>query len=268
MPVAESGPVSASVLPIFTVCACANVATSAAMSSANMCFIASPLGLQDDFARPGARVDQAMRGRRLRKRHQLVDQHAIASFRRRLEPELDIARQYLAERAVNRELLEIELLRIERHRAAAVRAGCHQPSEARQASEGLGEELRVADVLEHDVHALAVGDALDLRGQILLAIVDAVIRAESDGGLHSLVSAGGSDHLGAEILRHLDARGAEAAGRAHDQDRLAAYELRGIAQEAESGRRVTRDDGSGGENDALWNRDPQRCRHTHITALV
>ena len=209
-----------------------------------------------------------MRRRRLRKRHHLVDQHAIASLRRRLEPELDIARQYLAERAVDRELLEIELLRIERHRAAAVRAGCHQAAEARQASEGLGEKLRVADVLEHDVHALAVGDALHLRGQILLAIVDAVIRAEIDRGLHSLVSAGGSDDLGPEILRHLDARGAEAASRAHDQDRLAAFELRGIAQEAESGRRVTRDDGGDGEIDALRNRARQRRRHLHVLGVA
>ena len=149
-----------------------------------------------------------------------------------------------------------------------MRAGRNQTTESRQARKGLREELGIADVLEHHVHALPVGEALHLALEILLAVIDAVIRTERDGGLDTLIGAGRRDHLGAEIFRNLDAGAAETAGRAHDENPFAALQLRRVAEQAERRRRVARHDRRHREIDAIGNGPRQRRRHLHVFGVA
>src|SRR2546423_14729972 len=137
MPVAESGPVSASVPPMRTGC-CARAKTlkqASAIAPSSFCSFMGPppLRLQYDLAGTGARIDQAVRRRCLGERQHLVDQHAVAALGGRFQSELDIARQHFAERAIDSELLEVQALRVERHRAAAMRPRGHQATESREA---------------------------------------------------------------------------------------------------------------------------------------
>ena len=54
--------------------------------------------------------------------------------------------------------VQIEMLDVEHHRAAGVAAGGYQPSAECKRPEGLREKLRIADVLQHDIHAGPTGD--------------------------------------------------------------------------------------------------------------
>ena len=126
-------------------------------------------------------------------------------------------------------------------------------SRPRRASDAnaLGNRSGIADVLEHDIDALASGDPHRLDGQILGAVVHARVGAEIEPDLHPIVAAGRGDDLGAEILRNLHAGAAEPAGGAHHQHPFAGLHLGVVLQQVERGRRVARDHRGGREIDAV-----------------
>ena len=80
--------------------------------------------------------------------------------------------------------------------------------------------------VEHDVHALAAGQVEHLLGEGERARIHDVLDAERREIGALLGAAGGGEDLGADLLRDLDRRQADAAGRRVDQHPFAAAQLR------------------------------------------
>src|SRR6185437_11647774 len=101
--------------------------------------------------------------------------------------------------------------------AAAMAAGGDHAAAHRERGEGFREELGIADILAYDLRALAAGDFLHLRRQVLLAIIDAMLGAEAERDLDMMIGAGRGDDARAEMLGDLDDEAGETARRTHHQ---------------------------------------------------
>ena len=81
-------------------------------------------------------------------------------------------------------------------------------------------------VLENDVDAAAVGDALHFVGNLLLVMVDGVVGTKFASLRQFAVVAGSGDDHGAEHFADLDGCGAHTRAAAHNENRLARAKLR------------------------------------------
>lgn len=82
-----------------------------------------------------------------------------------------------------------------------------------------------AHVVEDDVGTRTVGGLLDLGDEVLLAVVDQDVRAQLGAALQLLLAARGDGDGGADGLGQLDRHGADAAGAAVHEQRLAGTEV-------------------------------------------
>ena len=134
------------------------------------------------------------------------------------------------------------------------RAAGHQPAAALEA-EQRGVEAFAADMLEHDVDALLLGDLADDAFEALGLVIDDVIGPERLGFLGLGVVADGGDHGAAERLGHLDGDRADAGAGGVHENGFAGLEL-GIVEQHVLG---------GAEGDRRAGRVAQRHagRHRH-----
>src|SRR6185369_1546745 len=93
---------------------------------------------------------------------------------------------------------------------AGGRAARDEPAAADKAPDALVPG-RGADVFDHDIDTVAVGEILDLRDHILGAVIDDFIRAELPRPGEFLVAAGGRKHASAVPPGDLDRRLPDAA---------------------------------------------------------
>src|SRR6185437_200996 len=217
-------------------------------SRMTMAFMFPPASIQrqQHFAGAAAAFDDLMRADRLRERQDLIDQRRQMAVGRGFEA-LDHVLGCLLGAAIDGRVLGIEIEDVQRHDAAAMAAGRDEPPAHRERGEGFREQLGIADILAHDLCAFAAGELHHLGGQILLAIVDAVLGAEAERDLDMMIGPGGGDDARAEMLGDLDDETREPAGRAHHQHPFARLQLHLVAQHVVRERRVTRDDAGGVE---------------------
>ena len=81
---------------------------------------------------------------------------------------------------------------------------------------------RLADMFDDDVDAAPVRQPLDFLGDVLLVVVDHLVRARAPRPLQLVVRAGRREHAGAVQPRDLDRRLADAAARRQHQHVVAA----------------------------------------------
>src|SRR5262249_8404216 len=96
------------------------------------------------------------------------------------------------------QLLQIKLVDVDLDPAAPVSTHRHQAPRLRQAVEGPRPDRAVGNVLGYHVGAMAVGDARDLGGEIVSAIVHRIVGAVGKAARDSLVRARAGDDAGAQ----------------------------------------------------------------------
>ena len=94
------------------------------------------------------------------------------------------------------------------------------PSVFGQAFE-VARHIVAADHVQHGLHPLPAGEALDLRDIILGAVVDRFVRAPALGSLAFFVRSAGHDDLDVEQVAQADRHRADPAGAAMDQHGVA-----------------------------------------------
>ena len=117
------------------------------------------------------------------------------------------------------------------------RAAGDQPPAALEAQQRAVEAF-AADMLEHHVDALLVGELARDRLEPVGAVVDDVVGAERLGLLRLVVVADRGDDGAADRLRHLDRGGADAGAAGLHQDGLARLELGVVEQHVLDGART------------------------------
>ena len=162
-------------------------------------------------------------------RKNLVDQHLQFAFGGNLERQLEIIWR-INRVSEDRNQVQIEIFHVERNIAAAVAARGDEPPLKGKRSECFRKCDRIADIIQHDIDPGAIGDAPRLDGEVATAIVDSLIRSQLDGGCDTFVAAGRGDDARAEMLCRLHQGAAQAAGRSHDQDPFAGFDLGAVSQ--------------------------------------
>src|SRR5215472_8929043 len=137
---------------------------------------------------------------------------------------------------------------------AGGRAARHQSTRGRQRFQALlpGGD---ADVLDHHVDAALSGELFDFGGNVLLVVIDHVVRAQFVGLGELGGAAGGGDHAALKHLRDLDGRGADAARGCQHQHILARLQPGARHQHVPGSEEDERSGGGGVEVQLVGNRD-------------
>ena len=112
---------------------------------------------------------------------------------------------------------------------------------------------RTADMFDHHVDAAPVRQAHDLRGHVLLVMVNDLVRPGRSRAFQFLVRARGREHAGAVQERDLDGCLADAAAGSEHQDVLAALQLRTRDQHVPGGEKRQRKRRRADKVDGVWN---------------
>ena len=136
----------------------------------------------------------------------------------------------------------IDSLHIQFDCPTAMGARGHEPSAHSETVERFRPERWVGNVFANDVDTLAVSQFHYFFCKILLAIIDAEVRAITLCRVNSFIRACSGDDFGAEHLGDLNAGTAQGAGCAHDQDAFSGLDVGFAGQKIERHGKVARDD--------------------------
>src|SRR4249920_2686234 len=138
--------------------------------------------------------------------------------------------------------LHVEPLHVQVDVTASMGAGGYEPSTHSEAVERSRPERGVGNVFANDSDTLTVSQFHYFFCKILVAIIDAEVRAITLCRSNPFIRACTGDDAGAEHLGDLNAGTAQGAGCAHDQDPFSRLDLGFAGQKIKRHGKVARDD--------------------------